>query len=54
MSLVALLCSPPINVKVKRFKHSLVLCIAARYGANIRRALSESYRWDIAMLLEEL
>ena len=35
-------------------KHYVVLCIAARYGANIRRALSESYRWDITMLLEEL
>ena len=35
-------------------KHSVVLCIAARYGANIRRAQSESYRWDITMLLEEL
>ena len=43
------LCSP--NVKVK---HSVALCTAARYGANIRKTLLESCRWGTTMLLEEL
>ena len=35
-------------------KHSVALCTAARYGANIRKTLLESCRWGTTMLLEEL
>ena len=42
----------PVNVQLLSFHLSSPRC--ARYGANTRRTLSENYRWDISMLLEEL
>ena len=54
-SLIRTFSSCSLNVKVKLFKKNpVVLLIAARYGANIRRTLFESYMSDITMLLEEL